>query len=57
MFEIAVKQMEKMSILPWAWKNLYKNTEGEINKDVTKSRFLIITLTALIFHLVQIVTV
>ena len=27
-----------MNILPWIWTYLYKDTEGEINKDATKYR-------------------
>ena len=32
------KRKKGMNILPWGWTYLYKDTEGEINKDATKSR-------------------
>ena len=27
-----------MTILPWVWTYMYKNTDSEINKDATNSR-------------------
>ena len=38
MFANPVKRKKGISILPWVWTDLYKDTEGEINKDTTKSR-------------------
>ena len=38
MFGDPVKRKFGMQILPWFWTYLYKDTEGEINKDATKSR-------------------
>ena len=38
MFGDPVKRQSHMSILPWVWTYLYRDTEGEVNKDATKSR-------------------
>ena len=38
MFGDPVKQKKHMSILPWVWTYLYKDTDGEDGKDATKSR-------------------
>ena len=38
MFGDPVKRKLDMAILPWVWTYMYKDTEGELNKDATKSR-------------------
>ena len=38
MFGDPVKRTIDMVILPWVWTYLYKDTEGKLNKDTTKSR-------------------
>ena len=38
MFGDPVQRTIDMVILPWVWTYMYKDTEGEINKDATKSR-------------------
>ena len=38
MFGDPVKRESHMSILPWVWTYLYKDTDGEEGKDATKSR-------------------
>ena len=32
------KRMKGISILPWIWIYLYKNIEGEINKDAKQNQ-------------------
>ena len=36
MFGDPVKREKHMSILPWVWTYLYKDTDGEDSKDATK---------------------
>ena len=38
MFGTPRKQVKGMTIIPWVWIYLYKNADGEINKDASKSR-------------------
>jgi len=38
MFGNPIRRKQGMNILPWVWTYLYKDTDGEINKDATKSR-------------------
>ena len=38
MFGTPRRREKGMTILPWVWTYMYKNTEGEIGKDATKSR-------------------